>query len=91
MKEIIQYKTHGTCSKIIEAVIEDNRVCEVRFAGGCNGNLKGIAALVKGMDIDDVIERLGGIRCGDKVTSCPDQFAKCLIEYKARQAVASQS
>ena len=91
MKEMIQYRTQGTCSKLIEAVIEDNKVCEVRFTGGCNGNLKGISSLVKGMDVDEVIERLQGIQCGDKNTSCPDQFARCLIEYKSRKPVISQS
>lgn len=81
-KEVIQYETSGTCSRMIQVAIEDGRIVDAGFLGGCNGNLKGIVSLVKGMKIDDVIERLNGITCGDKGTSCPDQLSKCLIEYK---------
>ena len=76
------YKTKGTCSREIAFEIEDGKVKNVQFFGGCNGNLKGIAALVEGMDIDEVITRVEGIRCGSKVTSCPDQLAQALKEAK---------
>ena len=72
------YKTRGTCSQLIEFDLEDNKVRNVRFTGGCHGNLQGIGALVEGMDVHDVISRLEGIRCGMKSTSCPDQLAKAL-------------
>ena len=77
-----QYKTKGTCSQMIYFDVEDNKVMNVQFIGGCNGNLKGIAALVEGMDADEVIERVKGIRCGMKMTSCPDQLAQALIAAK---------
>ena len=76
------YKTKGTCSREIAFEIEDGKVKNVQFFGGCNGNLKGISALVEGMDIDEVITRVEGIRCGSKVTSCPDQLAQALKEAK---------
>ena len=75
-----EYKTKGTCSQRIFFEIEDGKVKNVQFVGGCNGNLKGIAALVEGMDVADVIARVEGIRCGMKATSCPDQLAKALKE-----------
>ena len=77
-----EYKTKGTCSQRISFEVENNKVKSVQFLGGCNGNLKGISALVEGMDIDDVISRVEGIRCGMKSTSCPDQLAKALKEVK---------
>ena len=77
-----QYKTKGTCSQMTSFDLEDGKVKNVSFLGGCNGNLKGIAALVEGMDIDAVIERVEGIRCGMKSTSCPDQLAKALKAAK---------
>ena len=76
------YKTKGTCSQMISFTVEDGKVSGVQFFGGCNGNLKGIAALVEGMDIDDVIARVEGIKCGMKQTSCPDQLAQALKEAK---------
>ncbi len=76
------YKTNGTCSRSITLEIEGNKLISAQFEGGCNGNLKGIASLVQGMDIDDIIEKLEGIRCGFKGTSCPDQLAKALTEFK---------
>ena len=76
------YKTKGTCSREICFEVEDGKVRNVQFLGGCNGNLKGIGALVEGMDIDDVIARIEGIRCGMKSTSCPDQLAQALKEAK---------
>ncbi len=73
-----QYTTQGTCSRVIEFEINDGVIGDVNFIGGCHGNLQGIAALVKGMKPADVIERLEGIRCGAKPTSCPDQLAQAL-------------
>ena len=77
-----EYKTKGTCSQRILFDVEDGKVTNVQFLGGCNGNLKGIAALVEGMSIDEVISRVEGIKCGMKATSCPDQLAKALKEAK---------
>lgn len=77
------YKTKGTCSQMISFEIDNGKVSNVRFFGGCNGNLKGIATLVEGMDIDEVISRIEGIKCGMKNTSCPDQLAKALAAAKA--------
>ncbi len=79
------YKTNGVCSRSIEIEIENDVIESVSFYGGCNGNLKGIAELVKGMNIDDVIERLEDIKCGFKNTSCPAQLAEALKEYKDGQ------
>jgi uncharacterized protein (TIGR03905 family) len=79
-----QYKTKGTCSQQIHFEIEDRKVKNVQFLGGCNGNLQGIGALVEGMDVDTVIERLDGIRCGYKPTSCPDQLATALKAAKEK-------
>ena len=73
-----EYTTKGTCSRQILFTIEDGKVMNVQYIGGCNGNLKGIGALVEGMDIDEVITRLEGTTCGPKNTSCPDQLAKAL-------------
>ena len=75
-----EYKTKGTCSQRIFFDVEEGKVKNVQFVGGCNGNLKGNAALVEGMDVADVIARVEGIRCGMKSTSCPDQLAKALKE-----------
>ena len=77
-----QYKTKGTCSQMIYFDVEDNKVKNVQFMGGCNGNLKGIGALVEGMDVQEVIERIEGIHCGMKSTSCPDQLAQALKAAK---------
>ena len=74
------YNTKGVCSSTITFEIENDVVTSVQFVGGCNGNLKGISSLVVGMKVDDVIERLEGIRCGFKSTSCPDQLAKAMKE-----------
>lgn len=78
-----QYPTQGTCSRLIEFEIENGVIDDVRFTGGCHGNLQGIGALVRGQRPEDVIARLEGIRCGMKPTSCPDQLAKAL-----RQAIS---
>ncbi len=77
------YKTTGTCSREISFEIENGKVKNVQFFGGCNGNLKGIGALVEGMEMDEVISRVEGIRCGSKTTSCPDQLAQALKAAKA--------
>ncbi|MBQ7416438.1 MAG: TIGR03905 family TSCPD domain-containing protein [Oscillospiraceae bacterium] len=76
------FKTQGTCAQMISFEVEDNKLSNVQFFGGCNGNLKGIGSLVEGMDIDDVISRIEGIKCGMKTTSCPDQLAKALKQIK---------
>ena len=75
-----EYKTKGVCSQKIFFDIENGKVSNVQFLGGCNGNLKGIAALVEGMDAAEVISRVEGVRCGMKSTSCPDQLAQALKE-----------
>ena len=75
-----EYKTKGTCSRSILFDIEDGKLKNVQFIGGCNGNLKGIGALVEGMNVQDVIARVEGIQCGMKSTSCPDQLAQALKE-----------
>ena len=77
-----EFKTSGTCAPPILFDVENGKVKNVQFIGGCNGNLKGIAALVEGMDVDAVIERVRGIRCGMKQTSCPDQLAQALLAAK---------
>ncbi len=74
------YKTAGVCSRGISFEIEDGKVKNVCFNGGCNGNTKGISSLVEGMDAKEAIKRLEGITCGFKNTSCPDQLAKALKE-----------
>ena len=74
----LSYKTSGVCSRTITADIEDGKIYNLRFEGGCNGNTKGISALVEGMEINDVIARLEGIKCGFRGTSCPDQLAQAL-------------
>lgn len=82
----ITYETTGVCSSLIEVEIENNIIKRVVFTGGCNGNLKGISSLVVGLDVNEVIKCLGGITCGYKETSCPDQLANCLMEYLKKQA-----
>lgn len=76
------YKTKGTCSTNIELEVEDGVLVNVYFWGGCNGNLQGISRLVKGMQVDEIISRLEGIKCGSRPTSCPDQLCKALRELK---------
>ncbi|MEE0095627.1 MAG: TIGR03905 family TSCPD domain-containing protein [Oscillospiraceae bacterium] len=73
-----EYKTKGVCSRKINFSVEDGKVCKVKFDGGCNGNGKGVAALVEGMDVAEAIRRMEGIKCGMKNTSCPDQLAQAL-------------
>ncbi len=88
--QVIQFQTSGTCCQMMQVTIQDGKIVDAEFFGGCNGNLKGIKNLIKGMDIDDVIERCQGITCGPKPTSCPDQLAKCLVEYKNRVLAKSK-
>lgn len=75
------YKTYGTCSRAIEFDVENGKVYNVKFIGGCLGNTQGVSRLVEGMDIDEAISRLDGILCRNG-TSCPDQLARALKEYK---------
>lgn len=77
------YKTSGTCSQLIEIETDGDIVKDVKFIGGCHGNTQGVAALVIGMKIDDVISKLKGIKCGMRSTSCPDQLARALEAIKA--------
>ena len=74
----LEFKTNGVCARKIDVEVEDDIVKDVRFFGGCNGNANGISSLVKGMKVEDVIEKLSGTKCGFKNTSCPDQLAKAL-------------
>lgn len=83
MTKHIEYKTHGTCSRGLIIDVEDGVITSCKFIGGCAGNTQGVAALVKGMKVEEAIERLGGIRCGLKSTSCPDQLARALGEALA--------
>lgn len=78
----MRYQTKGTCSSAIDLEVKDGIIESVSFMGGCNGNLKGISALVKGMNVEDAIARLEGIRCGFKTTSCPDQLAQALKTFR---------
>lgn len=80
MTKHIEYKTSGTCSRAIIMDVEDGIITACKFVGGCAGNTQGVAALVTGMTVDEAISRLGGIKCGFKSTSCPDQLAKALKE-----------
>ena len=78
----MRYQTKGTCASAIDIELNGDRIESVKFTGGCNGNLQGISALVKGMLVDEAIDRLKGIRCGLKNTSCPDQLATALESMK---------
>ena len=76
----MEYRPKGVCSQKINFDIVDNKVRNVSFVGGCNGNLQGISRLIEGMDVDEAISRIEGIRCGFKSTSCPDQLSRALKE-----------
>ena len=78
----MRYQTHGTCSTAIDVEVKDGIIESVQFTGGCNGNTKGICALVKGMPVEEAISRLKGIKCGFKSTSCPDQLAQALEQMR---------
>lgn len=84
---VYRYKTNGTCSVFIDVEVEGNVVKEAVFHGGCNGNLQGISSLIKGMTYEELKEKLSGIRCGFKSTSCPDQLVKAV---EAAMAEAEQ-
>ena len=79
----MKYTTKGVCSREINFEIVDGKLHNVKYLGGCHGNLQGISALVEGMSVDEAIQRLKGIKCGFKATSCPDQLAQALEQYKA--------
>ena len=80
-----EYQPHGVCSRLFTFDLADGKINDLQVLGGCNGNLKGIASLLKGMPIAEAIERLYGINCNNKGTSCPDQIAKALAAYQAQE------
>ena len=80
------FTTRGTCSRAIEYEVTDGVITDFRFVGGCMGNTQGVAALVKGMKVEEAISRLKGIQCGMRGTSCPDQLARALEQYQAGNA-----
>lgn len=82
----MRYKTQGVCSREISFDVVNNKLTNVHFVGGCSGNTQGLSRLVEGMDIDDVISRTEGINCGFRPTSCPDQLARALKQFKEEQA-----
>lgn len=82
MKKHIEFKTSGTCSRMVIVDVEDNVITDCKFVGGCAGNTQGVAALVKGMTTDEAIAKIKGIKCGFKTTSCPDQLALALESAK---------
>ena len=82
---VYNYKTKGTCSSEIEFELEGNIIKNVKFFGGCNGNLQGISRMVEGLTVEEVTEKLAGIKCGFKKTSCPDQLVQAVNEaYNAQ-------
>ena len=83
MTKHIEYRTKGTCSRMITIDVEDGVIVNCSFLGGCAGNTAGVSALVCGMTAEQAIEKLKGIRCGFKPTSCPDQLARALEEALA--------
>ena len=83
---LYKFRPRGVCSNEMHVEIEENIIKKLTVIGGCNGNLQGISALVEGMDVDEVIRRLKGIRCGMKDTSCPDQLSKALEQAKKKSA-----
>jgi len=82
----ITYRPRGVCSRMMEIEVEDDKIASVKVTGGCDGNLKGIASLLRGMPVEEAIGRMEGIRCGGKATSCPDQLAAALKNYKSAHA-----
>lgn len=79
------YKTKGTCARSIEFEVEDGILKDIKFIGGCQGNTQGVAALAKGLPVTEVIDKLAGIQCGFRGTSCPDQLATALKGYMEQQ------
>ena len=82
------FRPRGVCSQMMDIEVEDNKLVSLKVMGGCSGNLQGISRLVEGMDIDEVINRLSGLRCGFKSTSCPDQISIALQQIIDKQAEA---
>ena len=82
MKKIV-YTPRGVCARQMEIEIEGDKIASAKILGGCAGNTQGVSRLLVGMTVDEAIERLSGIRCGFKPTSCPDQLSKALEEYKS--------
>lgn len=80
----ISYTPKGVCSRKIDIELDGEIIHSVKYSGGCSGNTQGVAALVAGMSVDEAIARLTGIKCGFKNTSCPDQLANALREYKSK-------
>ena len=79
------YKTKGTCARSIEFEVEDGILKDITFIGGCQGNTQGVAALAKGLPVNEVIDKLSGIQCGFRGTSCPDQLARALLRIKSER------
>ncbi len=79
--DLVRFQPQGVCSKLMSLKVKDNKILDMETVGGCSGNLKGIGALVIGMDINEVIKRIQGIPCGSRPTSCPDQLSICLKLY----------
>lgn len=80
------YIPEGVCAKMIRFAVEDHKLVHLSFTGGCEGNLKAMSILLKGMDVSEVIEKLSGITCGKKPTSCADQLCRALTEHMAHTA-----
>lgn len=78
----MNYKTRGVCSREINFEVADGIITHVDFVGGCSGNTQGVSRLIEGMNVDEAIRRLDGIKCGPRPTSCPDQLARALKQYK---------
>lgn len=87
----MDYKTHGVCSSMIHVELDGDKIKDVDFVGGCNGNLQGISSLVKGMKVEDAIERLSGIKCGSKATSCPISLPKRSAKQSLSKLIQLQS
>ena len=81
-----EYRPKGVCSRLMQFEVEDDKIVSLSVIGGCDGNLKGISSLIKGMPVQEVIDRLEGVRCNGKPTSCPDQIACALKAYQAENA-----
>lgn len=80
-KDVLIYNTDNVCAKVIRVILNENKIEEVLFVGGCNGNANAINRLIKDKDIQEVIDKLDGVNCGNKNTSCTDQLAQCLKEF----------
>ena len=88
--DVVRYQPVGVCSKLMQIRIKDNIIVDLETVGGCSGNLSGIAMLIKGMDINEVIKRVQGLPCGSRPTSCPDQLSQALSLYiKEKQSVTA--